>query len=106
MGIRKALPMSLRVSLRARTFMLGATAGIWVGDRASNPASFWMRVMAVSRRSSTIVLSSRMATSTMSSLERRRLDLRGRIRGSVWGPIGPVCGYELPRGVGVLEALL
>jgi hypothetical protein len=32
MGIRKALPMSLSVSLRARTFMLGATAGMWVGD--------------------------------------------------------------------------
>ena len=28
MGIRKALPMSLSVSLRTRTFMLGATAGI------------------------------------------------------------------------------
>ena len=76
MGIRKALPMSLSVSLRTRTFMLGATAGMWVGDRASNPVSFRMRVMAERRRSSTIVLSSRMATSTVSSLERRRLDLR------------------------------
>jgi hypothetical protein len=83
MGIRKALPMSLRVSLRARTFMLGATAGIWVGDWGSNPTSFRMRVMAVRRRSSTIVLSSRMATSTVSSLERRRLDLWERMEDSV-----------------------
>ena len=81
-GMVNALPMSLRVSLRTRTFMDGAMAGTWwLGICTSPDCDFRKAEM---RRSSTMVLSSRMASSTGSfGLERRMLpddDLNGRTR--------------------------
>jgi hypothetical protein len=69
--VLNAEPMSLRVSERALTVMAGAIAGLWRdGD---NGGLVKASILALIRFSSTMVLSSLMASSTASLFGRRKL---------------------------------
>jgi hypothetical protein len=73
-NVMKAEPMSLRVSDLARTVSPGAIAGTWlVGERGG------LEIAALCLFSSTMILSSLIASSTVSFFERRRLPFDGRL---------------------------
>lgn len=73
----KAEPMSLRVSDRTRTAIVGAMRGLWlVGDKGtgvSAPKAPSFAKFACMRLFSTMVFNSRIASSTVSFFERRML---------------------------------